>query len=791
MFKKNAWVVGLLAALAIMFVGCIDPVAEDTGGDGEETVVFQLSEMIKDATPGSLTAPADWDAVIKTKILQKCGDAAEFSIIEEGGVKKIQIDNMSATWGMGFDLYYSFAGFRAGDIVTIKGKADTDKKLMFNINTSGEVALGGWDSTQEADGTFNKTFTLSGADIGAIKGGSPQAIRIHYVTSGGNRQGKIVIEEIIIKGIRGGTAVCDCIDCDDCRCEVSCETQCAWCTPVKFDNKGVGSDYKTPTSAVANEFYLNLGDFTSDTVAGAPDATLGIPAIQYTADNVRYYYDRNDQRANFKLTTAQRDMVFDALNKGEPVNVEIDGTVSPDVNVRYGFIDTSTGSSYNASNLLQGKLSGNLKGTLTAVNAGAGKDDNAGYFTIQLREGGMKGAIAIIKSIKITTPVIQVVNITEIPLTAPVIGEIPQKSFETAQFKGAIVWDPPHANFEENQAYEATVTLTTKSSYWTFAGFTADTFTSGSYVGIVDPIASASTIDVVFNFPGIYTIDLPVDTIIKPQSGTPLADLTLNRVIISTPLTATYTKGTNGPDASLLTIRWQRDTGTAWETKGTDKTFAPADVGDWRILISTPYNTPFASGTFEVYSAVADGSKDAALNTGFARVGTKVWSFAEWIVAQGTEWVNGTEITNGGLTNSAPLANSGSYGNYNTVIQGSGLNVSGRSADGDCVSINLVAQYGTDGLTETTTFVRTKKYKVTFYGFIIGAPPADTKAVIQLDGGTYSQLSTTAVTDLEGSFKVTVDIDSTNVPATVNRLRVSTNNTAPYRLTLIEVEEID
>ena len=207
MFKKNVWIVGLIAALAIMFVGCVDPVAEETGGGVVE--VFNLQSIIADIEDGPISSDADWTKIFGGTPFMMCGGPANgsYSIITEKDVKKVKVDKMGPNWGVGFDLYNieekgctGGAAFRGGDEIFIKGKAEA-AGLILNLNVKGEVRLGDVDFT----GAFETTQKLTIANVGTIRGGDPQAIRIHYKNgNGSDRKGYIIIEELIIKGSRSG-----------------------------------------------------------------------------------------------------------------------------------------------------------------------------------------------------------------------------------------------------------------------------------------------------------------------------------------------------------------------------------------------------------------------------------------------------------------------------------------------------------------------------------------------------------------------------------------------------------
>jgi len=799
MFKKNVWIVGLLAALAIMFAGCVDQYeAPDLGG--EDTEVLNLANILKDKNNGALNlANPQYALIFDDNLLSAAGydsnqNNVSFNIVEKGGVKGIEVTTV-AYWA-GFDLNNGGIGFRPKDVIKVEGYAVTGGyQVLLNLNHGGWDPLDGWNPAVEAGDAFSHEFVLGVGDIGKIKGATPKAIRVRTNASGA----KFVITQITVNGKRGGSAgdECLCID-PNCPCksnpnlvpEGGCGPQCELCTPERFPGKGSWTDYEVPASTNPNEFYLNIANFTSDngppTSAGATGG--GVPTASYSKNSVKFYFDRNLQRVNFIINdVAQRDLVIEAINAGEGVDVEIDGTSHIDAeNFRYGFINPDSGSGYNATNLPEGVLSKILKRHLERSNNAT--HATTGAFTLQLR-GSYTGVIVEIKSIKIIVPAKnRAITIRDLPITAPVAGEKISRSFTTAQFNGSIKWDneanSDKKNFTAAASYKAEVTLKAKNVYWTFdTTISTPVFTVGSLTQESSKLNTDGTVTVVFNFASTVTkIDFPGNTAIKPQiaataPATGLVDLTDSKVLLGTAITATYTKGTDGPAESSLTYRWQSQDAGAWTTIGNGKTFTPAEPGTWRILISNSFYNYLASSTFAVSSSAMEGELDAALNAQFTREGTKVFSFAEYI-----------ESTPGSFYGKTPFNRSGSPTVTNVA---KGWNVLARTADSDCPNLVINGtQWGHDGLSKApwNINIATTKYKVTYYGVIVGAPPSGTKAVIQNQSGPWNILAESAeIKDNEGSFKITWEIPS---DFTSESVRIATNNTASYRITLVEVEDL-
>jgi len=203
MFKKNVWVVGLLAVLAIMLMGCVDALPPT---EGEIVELVNLQSIIADKPDGVIEDNAAWGKIFKDTPFQKCGNPT-FTIITDGGVKKLKVDGMTANWGEGLDLYNddyegnSGVGFRAGDEITILGTVNPVGNGLKIGNGSGKAKFDGWTS----GASFEKTYALTQNNIGEIRGASPKAVRLSYADPDGDaRKGTIIFEQIIVKGLRGG-----------------------------------------------------------------------------------------------------------------------------------------------------------------------------------------------------------------------------------------------------------------------------------------------------------------------------------------------------------------------------------------------------------------------------------------------------------------------------------------------------------------------------------------------------------------------------------------------------------
>jgi hypothetical protein len=170
------------------------------------------------------------------------------------------------------------------------------------------------------------------------------------------------------------------------------------------------------------------------------------------------------------------------------------------------------------------------------------------------------------------------------------------------------------------------------------------------------------------------------------------------------------------------------------------------------------------------------GELDAALNAEYTRVGTKVFSLADWITGK-------TEIAD-------PLQKSG---NPTVVFIGNGINVTGRTADWNAIDYKIKD-------TDLAALIVTNKVKITVYGFLLGTPPANSTMILGEPASNYGWLSNQVVSEANGSFKLSYEIakdyltkggDSNEQPQ--DNLRIQTNGAAAtlsFRISLIEVEDL-
>ena len=221
--KKYSWIVALLLALSLAFLGCPSDGGKDKDDDDDDVVMENkvVFDMATDAgiqalTEGKLTIgnslPKGADSPIKP--LQEAGEGDNHVIItavKGPGEQKIALQyEATASWGAGIDLPFKAFGFQVGDKITVTGE-------VLNIGTSvsyiqPNFRVGAEDGhgfkVTEA-GPFEWDIVLDASMLGHIKGGDPQAIRIDGRAGTNGDQvptgQKVVINNIHIEGMRPTT----------------------------------------------------------------------------------------------------------------------------------------------------------------------------------------------------------------------------------------------------------------------------------------------------------------------------------------------------------------------------------------------------------------------------------------------------------------------------------------------------------------------------------------------------------------------------------------------------------
>jgi hypothetical protein len=462
MFKKNTWVAGLLMALVIMFVGCVDP---EAGPDGVETTLFDLQEVIGDLDAGYID---DWGSVFDNTPFQKCG-SPDVQIIVDGGKKKLKIDNMQNGWGEGVDLYNNNdagkkivgVGFKAGDEIYIKGTINPVGNGLKLTNGGGKPRFGdGWISEAE----FDKTVELKAADIAEIKGANPNAVRISYADPDGDaRKGTIIIEELTVKGLRKAGEGAE--------------------PPLSYAIDGSGS-YKVPASS-GLEIFIDLneaihGQLTPGPLpAGFPKAKIEGPVTPATTGGkLTVPFTTNLQTIFVGFTPEVKNLIVSAAFAGYTFKVNINGSGVTNGKVRWCFGADRTGGWNLTGPLTAADFDSQKTDIVQTLNTGAAAGDIGGI-VIQARNdsGGIFPWTMTINSIKIElVPPAGALTVlgtsVAISVGKPGTGRVADKSVDGTGFTGLVTWYPElprSGRFEALKDYRAEIAIFPKAGYTTSA----------------------------------------------------------------------------------------------------------------------------------------------------------------------------------------------------------------------------------------------------------------------------------------------------------------------------------
>jgi len=133
--------------------------------DKSDLVLLNLAEILDNMPNGKINSPDGFN--VFGGILSPGGavgtTGADYTIINEGGIKKLQVDEF-AMWGPGFDIM----NLEVGDIVVVKGKYlgcnyDPNNGMQIISNSSGDWVFSPINSpVLLPDDSFHETFTITG-----------------------------------------------------------------------------------------------------------------------------------------------------------------------------------------------------------------------------------------------------------------------------------------------------------------------------------------------------------------------------------------------------------------------------------------------------------------------------------------------------------------------------------------------------------------------------------------------------------------------------------------------------
>jgi len=437
--RKFSWILALLAALAMVFIGCGES-GGGGGGPGEDRVMTDVFDLQAYFAENEIVVGATRAQIFGDERFM-CGadsDGAEmtYAIINEDSVLKLKFTT-GASWA-GIDLKHQGMQFYAGDELYIKGYVVTETDIFLNINNNGETTLGAWKPKLDADAEFEQTFVLTAAEVTAIVNNAwVPGIRIR---TGAAKT--VVIEQITLKGLRiAGYVPCECCEdsgtcldaetCDgECCCEL-CLGSCAGCEIPEPPLPGYG-DYVIPSGAAAGSFYLDLNEASVLQVAGgglsAPETA---PDVTISATKVTVVFDKIHHRVGFDLPAAKaaevRAAIAGAANGGS-VTVKIVGTASAAGRTRVGFGDPTLTGSWNGTNLPAGIFAEGAfdvtinTGFAPAQNSGGATLYNAFFLQARNAEGNAAASDEIDFTLEIASILVTVVPPEEVPPSCTFCG---------------------------------------------------------------------------------------------------------------------------------------------------------------------------------------------------------------------------------------------------------------------------------------------------------------------------------------------------------------------------------
>jgi len=445
MFKKNVWIVGLLAALAIMFAGCVDALVEDDSG--VETVVTDLQAIIKDV-PVQVLNEDKWNAIFDNTPFKMCGESnGTFEIVEVSGKKALKVSQMTANWGVGFDArsatnasaHVKGINFKAGDVITIKGSTDLADGIALNAKgENGMSKLSNWSGT----GNFETTVTVTSAEATEIKSNSAKgSLRIHGGgDSGPGRIGTIILEEFKVVGKRGAADVEP--------------------PPKDYLIPSTGT-YVPPTATSVYEVYLDFNGAKYSELNGDDDPTAEISATKLS---IKYKTGVNRQAVYIPFSDDLKALIKAAAGAGYTITVTIDATLGGLTDYRWAITNGKT-SEWATSNIISNALTGVLN-NLSDQNS----DPNGFIFQ---SNGATLGTGVDITSIKfvfaggsVTLP--KAISDKAIKISFPLAGWIPSSGIDSTEVTGTVKFlpTPIFGKFEKNSTYYAVITITPKAGIY-------------------------------------------------------------------------------------------------------------------------------------------------------------------------------------------------------------------------------------------------------------------------------------------------------------------------------------
>jgi|GEM_PF-4864129 len=353
MLKKHGWIAALFVAVAMVFMACPPEPTNPPGGELVE--VFNLADILADLDTQVIDTEAKFDAAFAGTPLGSVGSLPNdtvYEIIEEGGVKMLQITSKPTGWGAGIDINdigndpdYGI-NFKVGDRIALKLKATAagnGNYFLLNANQENESAPIGAQISYagKMDEWIEVERSLTAANVSAIKASAGQydarALRIKIgAAPNATTPAVFVIEQFTIEQYSDAEEVELCPCCSNgCQgCVAPCDCGCPECTPLVIGDAEFSFD-------------LDLTSYTT-TSSTAGGMSGGVTVTSATATEIVLEYSgAADQRFSFNLTEEQSAMILGATN----ASIVIEGTANPaGTTFRYHIGNPQSGSSWNATN---------------------------------------------------------------------------------------------------------------------------------------------------------------------------------------------------------------------------------------------------------------------------------------------------------------------------------------------------------------------------------------------------------------------------------------------------------
>jgi len=421
-------------AAAIIFTGCLDPLEEGGGpggpggpGGGVLTTLFDLQAYIaaQGLSAGETSRSLILNVVGKTDNAYIAGadsDGAQvdYLVVDNGGVLSIQLTT-KADWA-GLDIKYPALQLVAGDTVRIAGKVVAGTNIRAQVHMNQNDNLQGWSVAVTPGAAFDKTFTLTAADITDIKAGGPQAIRIRQ-----NSVGVFQVEQIQVIGLRA-----------------------AGSGPGGGGGGGTPS-YNLPEEGIQFDldlnsfyFYVDLNKVVRLTSANSNFSALGTPpdvSIFPAFVQLSYAASSPDRPSvAFEFTAEQTKELYAARGSDIKIAWTVTHTATSGTSYRYSIGNKEgKGTTWNAMSTLPDPLTTPVyEGKLP--NAAAGDNPNTNGLVFQEMNGSNPADDVKIQSIKISWPAPEPVRAGQVfYLTSYQYGNRPFETIENAYVKGTVL----------------------------------------------------------------------------------------------------------------------------------------------------------------------------------------------------------------------------------------------------------------------------------------------------------------------------------------------------------------